>query len=60
MAQETLKQVNVRMSRSLHFAAIKMARREKISFGEFVRRAVDEKVDGIRKRKAALNAQADR
>lgn len=33
------------MSSRLHSAAIKMAKREKISFGEFVRQAVDHHVD---------------
>jgi predicted HicB family RNase H-like nuclease len=40
MPQEKLKQVVVRMSSRMHREATKMAKREKISFGELVRRAV--------------------
>lgn len=48
MAQQTLKQVAVRMSPRLHSAAIKMAKREKMSFGEFVRQAVDDKIENLK------------
>jgi hypothetical protein len=48
MAQENLKLVAVRMSPRLHRAAIKMAKREKMSFGEFVRQAVDDKVETLK------------
>lgn len=35
------------MSPRLHATAIKMAKREKISFGEFVRRAVDAHIEAV-------------
>jgi predicted HicB family RNase H-like nuclease len=49
MAQENLGQVAVRMSPRLHTAAKKMAKREKMSFGEFVRQAVDSHVEALKK-----------
>jgi predicted HicB family RNase H-like nuclease len=45
MAPEKMKQVAVRMYPRSQAAAVKMAKREHLSFGEFVRQAVDEKVD---------------
>ena len=39
-----MRQVPVRMTEKLRSAAIRMARREKISFGEFVRQAVDYRI----------------
>lgn len=40
-----MKQVAVRMSDELHLAALKMAKREQISFGELVRKAVNNHID---------------
>lgn len=48
MAKENLKQVAVRMSPRLHSSAMKMAKREKVSFGEFVRQAVDLRIDHLK------------
>lgn len=54
MAQPKMHQVAVRMTEAQHFAALKMAKRRKLSFGEFVRRAVaDSLAQGVR-----LNAAA--
>jgi hypothetical protein len=45
MARKPMKQVAVRMSPLLHRTAIKEAKRQKVSFGEFVRFAVDRQID---------------
>lgn len=43
-----MKQVAVRMPPRLHAAAIKEAKRQKVSFGQFVRHAVDRQVDACK------------
>jgi hypothetical protein len=45
MAQENLKLVAVRMSPRIIVAATKMAKREKISFGAFVRASVGARIE---------------
>lgn len=44
MQKEKMKQVAVRMSPRLHAAAIRVAKSEKVSFGEFVRCAVEDRL----------------
>ena len=39
-----MKQVAVRMPKELHLSALKTARREKVSFGSLVRRAVEREI----------------
>ena len=41
MPVDKMKQAAVRMTPRLHAMTMKMAAREKISFGEFVRRAIE-------------------
>jgi predicted DNA-binding protein len=45
---KAMKQVAVRMSPRLHAAAMKMAKREHVSFGEFVRQGVDAHIDNLK------------
>lgn len=43
-----MKQVAVRMPEPLRRAAVKMAKREKMSFGRFVRQAVDSHIETLK------------
>lgn len=43
-----MKQVAVRMTDKQHAAAIKAAKRSKVSFGEFVRDAVDQRIEAMK------------
>jgi predicted HicB family RNase H-like nuclease len=45
--KETMKQIAVRMGSELHRKALKAAELEEISFGEFVRRAVQYRVTDV-------------
>jgi len=45
VTKERLKQVGVRLSPDQHKKALEAAKREGISFGEFVRQAVWDKID---------------
>lgn len=44
---EAMKQVAVRMSRNLHQSTLRMAKREKETFGEFVRKSVEARLQSL-------------
>jgi hypothetical protein len=48
MTQTPMKQVAVRMTPEQHHDALRRAKRDKVSFGEFVRLAVDHRLHGYR------------
>lgn len=49
--RETLKQVAVRMSSQMHDDALKASKKIGESFGQFIRNAVGDRLEGLKRRK---------